>query len=130
MLTPRFAVDTRGKFAVSHSPFLIVKGDDEEMTLLKFFCALLNSSVGHWYLSTHAPKYGGGYNRVEVSLLRGMPVPNPADVHPSVLRELIEIVDKAGRDDFSQTENQKLERIVADLYNLSPVERRIFLGEA
>jgi hypothetical protein len=76
MLTPRFALDVEGKLAVSHSPFIIAKDSGEQLALIRFFCAVLNSTVGNWYIRTYAPKYAKGYNRLEVSLLNSVPVPD------------------------------------------------------
>jgi hypothetical protein len=83
--TPRFAVDFRGNYAVSHSPFLVPKKGQYDPVFLKFFCAVFNSSVCHWFISTHAPKYSRGYNRIEVPLLKSIPVPDPAHAHPAAL---------------------------------------------
>lgn len=48
MLTPRFAVNVSGNFAVSHGPFVISKDVGEDRTLLNFFCAVLNSTACNW----------------------------------------------------------------------------------
>jgi hypothetical protein len=62
MLTPRFAVNPSGNLSVSHSPFIISQNQGEEQALIRFFCAVLNSTVCNWHLRSRAPKYGKGYN--------------------------------------------------------------------
>lgn len=128
MLTPRFAIDEAGKFAVSRSPYLIANDEQEETTSLKFFCAILNSSICHWYIQAHAPKYGNGYNRVEVSLVKDIPVLDPAKIPVGQLRELLDLVDEATRDELRPEIESKLDRLVAEFYGLSPSERQVLLG--
>lgn len=123
MLTPRFAVDVRGKYAVSHGPFFVTKTEDEELNVLKYFCAVLNSSVCHWYLSTYLPKYGRGYNRLEVSSIKRVPVPDPALVPPPAMRDILNLVSRAIKDGPSTDIDRKIDGIIASLYGLTPSER-------
>jgi len=97
MLTPRFAVNSNGRLAVSHSPFVFSKDEGEEQTLIRFFCAVLNSTVCNWYLRTYAPKYGRGYNRLEVNLLSAAPVPNLISVDAVTLASVVDMVDRLSR---------------------------------
>jgi hypothetical protein len=97
MLTPRFAVNPNGRLAVSRSPFVYSKDEGEEQTLIRFFCAVLNSTVCNWYLRTYAPKYGKGYNRLEVNLLSAAPVPNLATVDAVTLASVIDAVDRLSK---------------------------------
>jgi N-6 DNA Methylase/TaqI-like C-terminal specificity domain len=129
MLTPRFALDLKGRYAVSHTPFFLAKERSEEETLLKFFCAVLNSSLAHWYLATYLPKYGKGYNRLEVSSVKGVPVPDPSEVPSRSLRQLLNLVDEAvaGRSN-TELENE-INRIVLELYGFSNVDRRAFIDQ-
>jgi hypothetical protein len=121
MLTPRFAVDLRGTYAVSHSPFLVPKEEQCDPAFLKFFCAVLNSSVCHWFISTHAPKYSRGYNRIEVPLLKSIPVPDPAQVHSGTLKEIVKLVDQVStRDDGAVV--AKLDELITALYGLTDAE--------
>lgn len=121
MLTPRFAVDLRGNYAVSHSPFLVPKKGQYDPVFLKFFCAVLNSSVCHWFISTHAPKYSRGYNRIEVPLLKSIPVPDPAHAHPAALKEIVRLVDQASVRDDGMAES-KLDELITALYALTVTE--------
>ncbi len=70
-ITPRFALDQTGKYAVSRSPLLYPKSED--LDLLKFFLAILNSTVGYWHINTHSHKYRSGYNMIEPKTLKRRP---------------------------------------------------------
>jgi hypothetical protein len=123
MLTPRFAVDTTGKLAVSHSPFIIATDQGEEHTLLRFFCAVLNSSVCNWHMRTYAPKYGRGYNRLEVTLLKAVPVPDIARVTAGELSTIVDMVDilsQGGGDSI----DDELDDLISGLYGFTPSERK------
>jgi hypothetical protein len=123
MLTPRFAVDTTGKFAVSHAPFIIANDEGEEQTLLRVFCAVLNSSVCNWHLRTYAPKYGGGYNRLEVTLLKGVPVPDFSRTTAGAIAEIVRTVDRLARHTTASLDSE-LDDLIASLYGFTPGERR------
>jgi hypothetical protein len=126
MLTPRFAIDKTGKFAVSHSPFVIANDQGDDSVLLRFFCGVLNSSVCNWYLRTYAPKYGRGYNRLEVALLKTVPVPDFARISAGDLSSVVRLVDQ-----LTLEENENLDRelddLIARLYGFTPGERRELL---
>ena len=128
MLTPRFAVDQKGGYAVSHSPFLVTKEGEEEATILKFFAAILNSSVCQWFLSIHAQKYSRGYNLLEVSTIKKIPVPDPATATPSTLNELIDLVDLSMRKGDTPSIDKKIDEIVCELYGLTERQREIVMG--
>jgi len=128
MLAPRFALDTRGNFAVSHSPFLISRGDESDISSLRFFCAVLNSSVVQWYMQTHAPKYGRGYNRIEVATLKDVPAPDPSQIPTSKLNEVIRLVDRLSGRKGTVEDNQLLDSLICDLYGLLPAERESVMG--
>ena len=127
MLTPRFAVDAEGRFAVSHGPFLIANDASEEQTLIRLFCAVLNSSVCNWHLRTYAPKYAKGYNRLEVAVLRDVPVPDLSRVSAAELSWLVDMVDKLSEhpDDSGEIE---LDEMIAGLYGFTPSERKELFG--
>jgi hypothetical protein len=130
MLTPRFAVDKRGSYAVSHSPFLISRESAFDISTLKFFCAVLNSSVVQWFIQTHAPKYAHGYNRIEVALLRDIPVPNPAGISSSQFNDIVKYVDRLSGRNPSKEDNDQLDELISNLYGLLPDERRAVMGHA
>lgn len=129
VLVPRFALDSRGKFAVSHSPFLYprVSGADEE--LLKYFVAILNSSACYWHISSHSHKYQNGYTMLEGKTLEKTPVPDPTKVSAADMQRLLRLVDLRMRQrglDAVDTQKQ-LDDFVAHLYGLTS-EERVSLG--
>ncbi len=128
MLTPRFAVDKNGGKAVSHSPFMISIDEGEEAALLPFFCAVLNSSVCNWHLRTYAPKYGKGYNRLEVTLLNTVPVPDLNKVTANTLNTIIDYVSKISEHKGDRVLDAELDTIIAGLYGFTISEQSDLLG--
>jgi hypothetical protein len=128
MLTPRFALDSIGHFAVSRSPFSIARDSNEEATLLKFFSAVLNSSVSSWYLKTYAPKYAHGYNRVEANLLKSIPVPDISRVDAGELHRITSAVDRFTSGRASRSLDAEIDELVAELYGFTSLERKNILG--
>lgn len=128
MLTPRFSVDSKGQFAVSRSPFAIARDSSEEAILLRFFNAVLNSSVCSWYLKTYAPKYAHGYNRIEANLLKDIPVPDISGVAGTELRRVATAVDKLTSGRAPASLDAEIDALVAQLYGFSVQERRNVLG--
>jgi TaqI-like C-terminal specificity domain len=129
MLTPRFAVDTRGRFAVSRSPFVIARDSGEDLVILRFLCAVLNSSVCNWYVRTYAPKYSRGYSRLEVAMLKDVPVPNIARTASLQLIPVVTAVEHLERSPNTALDEETDIRI-AELYGFSREERRTLLGIA
>jgi hypothetical protein len=129
MLTPRSAVDTKGQFAVSRSPYLVTLDEAEEETLLKFFVAVLNSSVSNWFMRNFAPKYSRGYSRVEANLLRTLPVPDFGRLNPADVNRIVGLVDKlqSGRGAGSSLEMQ-VDIAVAEIYGFNVRQRQRLLG--
>ncbi|QNL18190.1 N-6 DNA methylase [Hyphobacterium sp. CCMP332] len=126
MLVPRFGIDRRGSFAVSHTPMVLGRdADDDNHVLLNYFAAVLNSSVARWYLNTHAPRYSKGYVRIEVASLKAMPVPNPKNVPISTLKT---ISDKIDDQNCNEKERQiELDEIISDLFGLD-IELKRYLN--
>jgi hypothetical protein len=127
MLTPRFAINPSGRLAVSRSPFIFAKDEGEGQTLIRFFCAVLNSTVCSWYLRTYAPKYGSGYNRLEVNLLSAAPVPNLVRVNAATLASVIDMVGRLSRRPDPELDNC-LDDLICSLYGFTPTERRELFG--
>ena len=115
MLTPRFAIDGRGNFAISRSPFVISREEGDERAFIRFFCAVLNSSVCNWHLRTRATKYSKGYNRLEVSVLNEVPVPDLGKVDAKTLAEIIDAVDQLSKKPDPSVDNT-LDHIICELY--------------
>lgn len=123
VLVPKFALDARGRFGVSHSPILLADGDD--IDILKFFLAVLNSSACFWYIANHSHRYGRGYTMLEPKTLENVPVPDPSHIPPSALKGLLALVNRRlsqVSDDAIRVERE-LDAIVAELYDLSAEER-------
>ncbi len=127
MLTPRFSVDATGRFAVSHSPFVVSKDEGEEQLLIRYFCAVLNSTVCNWYIRTYAPKYGKGYNRLEVGLLSAVPMPDLASVNSNTFSAIANIVSLISRRPDQKLDDE-LDEMVCELYGFTPTERRELFG--
>jgi hypothetical protein len=127
MLTPRFALDAKGMYAVSRSPFLTPKQLQDDPSFLKYFCAVLNSSVCHWFITAHAPKYGHGYNRIEVSTLRSLPVPDPTQISSGVFNEIVRLVDRILKNPSTIVESS-IDQLIVSLYGLTDVEHAIIIG--
>jgi type I restriction-modification system DNA methylase subunit len=129
-ITPKFAIDIDGKYAVSHSPYLIPKsnnvgGED----LLLYLVAILNSTPCYWFISNHSHKYSKGYNMLEVKTLKNTPVPDPALVPPLIMKRLLDLAkDRIKTTAFYGRDlENKIDKIVAELYGLN-YEDQVVLG--
>jgi len=133
MLSPRFAVDIRGTYAVSRSIFIAPLSPNDDLTSLWFYCGVLNSSLSNWFLNTHAPRYGQGYSRLEVRLLSSMPVPSLAE-RPSLALDVARMVERLSTGNLSQKAVEELDaaidELVLEAYGLSSAERRRLRGSA
>ncbi len=69
-LVPRFALDADGAYAVSHSPLLYPKDSGVAQELLRFFVAVLNSTVCYWHITAHSHTYARGYAMLEPKTLK------------------------------------------------------------
>jgi len=124
ILVPRFSLDLAGKYAVSHSPWLAPKEDGMDEDLLKYFLAVLNSTVAYWQIVHTSHKYSHGYVMLEKKTLRNLSLPNPKDVDPAMMKKLIGVVDKRlGNPGLKQAEEQ-LDELVSQLYGLSDDDRQ------
>jgi len=127
VLAPRFGLDEKGRYAVSHSPFLFPTGDGAEKDMLQFFLAVLNSTPCFWHIATHSHSYQRGYARLEAATLSQTPVPDPTRIDKTIMRHVLRLVEKrvATIDrDKAQEMERELDRMVADLYKLTEKERR------
>lgn len=133
MLTSRFAIDYLGKYAVSRAPFVICEeeGEADQRTLLNVFCAILNSTICNWYIRTYAPKYSRGYNRLEVSLLKSVPVPDLTTIDARTLTLIVDSVEEMGRlKDRKAREktDRELDRVISRLYGFTRSEQEELFG--
>lgn len=120
MLTPRFAIDLKGSYAVTRSPFITPNdqfkaiGDD----LYKYLVAILNSNIGFWQISSHSHKLGRQYTMVENKALNAFKIPDPRLVHPRVMREIVTLVNKRMQDGFTPALESQIDALVAEAYAL------------
>ena len=128
MIVPRYSWDVTGEYAVSRSSYLTPasKWEGAEDDLLKFFIAILNSSVAFWFMSSNSPKYRGGYLMVESKNLSELPVPDLTSIEPNSLVEILELVNK--RMNASSKEalilESQIDSAVNALYGLTSRDRR------
>ena len=126
VLTPRFGLDSDGNYAISRSFFMSAKEASVESDLLRYFIAILNSTVCFRWISEQAHKYRSGYSVLEVATLRNVPVPDPKAVSPNVMRQLLNLVHQrlTGTDAQLISIEQDIDSIVLDLYGLTRLERQ------
>jgi len=129
MLLPRFSLDAQGKYAVSHAPFLVPRGKECDLDFLKFFTAVLNSSVVYWYIGTHAYRYSRGYVMLDPKYVKHIPVPDPSRVAPTLVARLIALVDKRVKTGDIAIE-EKIDEIALDAYGLSQAERNLLRADS
>jgi hypothetical protein len=126
VISPRFALDMDGKYAVSHAPYIIAR-EPASLDELIFFLGVLNSMPCFWLISQTAHQYSRGYSRLEVATLARVRVPDPAKLDGTLLREVIRLVKL--RLAASGPRAFELERLldekVADAYGLSSADRRL-----
>ncbi|MBD2122403.1 Eco57I restriction-modification methylase domain-containing protein [Trichocoleus sp. FACHB-262] len=139
VIRPRFSLDLTGQYGVIRSPVILPKRinarnildgetlnegvSDEEISkeLLKYFVAILNSTVCYRYISENANRYGGGYTMLEPKRLQDTPVPDPKLVAPKILNRLISLVDirlEAKGKNMIEIE-EEIDNIVSNLYGLT-----------
>ncbi len=124
-LVPRFGFDVSGRWVVSHSPFVFAPKWDDDKDLLFVLTAILNSSVSSWFIDTNARKYRNQYNKLGVSLLRRMPVPDLRMIPFNTLRRVVDLTTTlvTGATDSDRDLALSLDAIVLrDLYGLSDKE--------
>ena len=113
-LVPRFGLDVRGNWVVSHSPFVCARTRDTDDALLFLLTAFLNSSVSAWYIDSNARKFRSQYNKIGVSLLRQVPVPDLTLIPLQIRRRIIAQTNQlSGRpDDFDVEMARALDDLV------------------
>jgi methylase of polypeptide subunit release factors len=126
VISPRFALDQFGKYAVSHGPYVALReqgGIDELIYLL----GVLNSTPSFWLVTQTAHNYSRGYSRLEVTTLARTTVPDPSKIERSLVKEVVRLVSK--RIESSGSQALELENLidekVAEAYGLSQAERRL-----
>ncbi len=126
VLVPRFSLDSAGKYAISRSPLLYPKKTNVEDDLLRFFLAVLNSSICYWYISSHSHIYRGGYMMIEVKTLKNTPIPDPGKVSSNLMRRIFNTLDDRlltfGVE--AMDIEKKLDELIFEAYGLSFQERK------
>ena len=121
ILSPRFAADIRGKWIVSHSPFIVPKAPYDSTETLLLLTAILNSNVIAWYIDLNARKFGHGYNKIGVGLLRSVPIPDFHRAGSTTIRQIVVLARhlmKPARE-YDVQAIEELNRIVfSELYQL------------
>ncbi|MFN6288832.1 MAG: TaqI-like C-terminal specificity domain-containing protein, partial [Pseudanabaena sp.] len=125
---PRFAIDIEGKFAVDRSPVIYPKDRNLENDLLRYFVAVLNSSICYRYIAEYSHKYGSGYSMLEPKSLLKTPIPDPRKVSPSIMGRLLLLVDKRLFSSGSEIIDIETEinDIVSELYEFNEQERSTY----
>lgn len=128
VISPRFGLDLRGRYAISRAPLVLSKFEDGvQGDHLRFFLAVLNSSACFWHIAQRSHIYDRGYSRLEISTLRAVRVPAFSGVEPGAVRNIIRLVERrieATGSEALEIENV-LDELVADLYGLSREERKV-----
>ncbi|MCK4374500.1 MAG: N-6 DNA methylase, partial [Candidatus Brocadiae bacterium] len=128
MLVPRFALDQEGKYVVTRAPFLIPRQRRADTDLLMFFTGVLNSSVAHWYLTTHAHRFSRGYVKVEPATLKNFGVPDPARIPSGDFARIVELVKKRIESRDRRVEGE-IDTMVLQAYGLTAAERQVIGAE-
>jgi hypothetical protein len=126
VIMPRFAFDIRGRYAVSHSPFLIARVTSDEESILKLMLAVLNSSACFWHIQAHSHVYRHGYTMLENKTLAKTPVPDINLWSTSEKIRLVGLVDKRLKCDPQERDalNAEIDLFVSEAYGLSTKERK------
>lgn len=125
VLLPRFSLDQKGKYAVSHCPLMYPKMAGDDLHLLRFFLAILNSSVSYWQLMRLSHRYSKGYLMLEPKTLKKLRVPGPARIQPEHMKRIQSLVKECVRLGPSEERRRELDQIVGQLYELSSHERSL-----
>jgi len=128
VISPRFALDARGRFAISRAPVLFsniegAAGQDH----LTFLLGILNSSACFWHIAQRSHIYDRGYSRLEGATLKGIRIPAFSSVDRNISRKLVRLVEnriEATGATALEIEDT-IDDLVADLYGLTAAERRI-----
>ena len=114
----RFAYDDQGVFGEATTFMMTGK-------YLKYLCALLNSTVSHWFLQHVAPTSGMGTLRWKKVYVETIPIPKiPAEDQRPFIRLVDEILEAKATDPNADTSHLEweIDRLVYDLYGLTEEE--------
>ncbi|PTA68900.1 HsdM family class I SAM-dependent methyltransferase [Deinococcus arcticus] len=125
LLSPRFALDLSGEYAVKRSIYFIIKDrkkfdHEQEVRLLKFYCGIMNSEVFMWQLERNSQKYGSGYSLIEQKTLTDVYVPNIDNSDVILVDSMIKEIDQViatGKESWDNRRN--IDQLALLLYGLS-----------
>jgi len=115
-----FAFDKNGFFA--NNALHIIAGADEYVT------AILNSSVGWWYLKGICTDLQNGYLQAYKDKLEQIPIPTATEAEQKAIETLVQKCLEAKGQNVTQWE-QEIDQIVARLYGLSDEEMEIIQSQ-
>jgi len=124
IVLPRFSLDRVGHYAVSHCPLMYPRGEGSDIELLQYFLAVLNSSASMAQIVKLSHKYSRGYAMLEPKTLKVMAVPNPSNVPFRTMKQIQSLVGERIANPVAAEIEVELDRIVADLYGLTEIERQ------
>ncbi|MFT4072815.1 MAG: N-6 DNA methylase [Dysgonamonadaceae bacterium] len=139
VFSPKFSFDIKGEFAVSRSPFLVLKKDleisDINEDFMFFVLGVLNSSLCTWYLLNHSAQYQNGFMMIEPNSLKAIPIVDPLTISRTLFLKYINLVKQRYlsteiNKSFNETVEieQEIDRLTLSFYNLSKEETDIILG--
>ncbi len=128
VVVPRFALDEKGRFAVSRSPLLYPTESGAELDLMRFYLGILNSTACFWHISRTSHRYSHGYSMLEPKTLKRVPVPDINALEPLLVRSVLGavggILNRAG-DHIAADLEKTLDQLSAEAYGLTREERRV-----
>jgi len=133
-ITPKFAYDFGGKFAIARSPFICLKQEvnDTELSdhdLFYYLLGILHSRLAFWYMSQHSSSYSQGYLMLEKASLENLPIPAPNQILNENLIRFIELVKMrvaVTHFDFHSKMDESINEEVFKFYGLTTKEKEIF----
>ena len=98
-----------------------------ELDLLRFVLAVLNSTVGYWQVALQSSTYSRGYRLLEPRVLNQIRIPNPAMCSSIQMKRLQQLVKwrlaSKSQNEMAEIESE-LDSLVAEMYGLSDRELR------
>lgn len=131
-LMPRYGIDMRGQWIVSHSPLVRCRSGEKDEELLFILAAVLNSNVVAWFMDLNARKHRYGYSEAAISLLKRLPIPDLNQVPKAVMRHVVESVWELASPsrDYDHARASMLDdTVLRDLYGLTDEDLKVLRPE-
>ena len=129
ILLPKFSLDSTGKYAVSRCPVIYPRSESSEQEVLRYFTAVLNSSVALWQIRGMSHRYSHGYLMLEPKTLRSIAVPDPAKVEVGVMKKIQALVQRRTESPENTQFEAQLDDLVLGLYGLTAGDRDVLAAE-